>query len=149
MSHLSREALDVAALIEGVYAADRGAVVTFSGRVRNDHASRAVIQLEYSAYEPMAESCCAAIVVAAAGRWPVSVDLAHRLGTLQVGDEAVLVVVAGRHRDEAFEACRWVIDEVKRRVPIWKREHYADGSAEWVDPTASAAAAASAGKPAT
>jgi molybdopterin synthase catalytic subunit len=65
----------------------------------------------------------------------VRVAAEHRVGTLEVGDAAVVVVAAAPHRDAAFEACRYVIDELKRRVPIWKREHYADGTAGWVDPT--------------
>lgn len=110
--------------------------MTFTGTVRDEHAGRSVTGLAYSAYDAMAEAECDAVLSEAESRWPVSVALAHRLGALEVGDVAVAVVVAGGHRDEAFEACRWVIDEVKRRVPIWKRERYADGSVAWVDPTA-------------
>ena len=71
----------------------------------------------------------------AASRWPVAVALRHRLGALEIGDTAVGVAASGAHREEAFAACRYVIEEVKRRVPIWKRERYADGTEEWVDPT--------------
>ena len=84
----------------------------------------------------MAERICQEVVSEAEGRWPVTVALAHRIGKLNVGDDAVAVVVAAAHRGEAFDACRWVIEEVKRRVPIWKREIYADGTEAWVDPTA-------------
>lgn len=136
MRRLSAAPLDLAALAAAVLADDRGAVATFVGHVRNHHSGRAVVRLEYSAYEPMAEAACAAIVEEAERRWPVAVALAHRLGTLEIGEAAVAIAAAGRHRDEAFAACRWVIEEVKRRVPIWKREHYGDGSVAWVDPTA-------------
>ena len=93
-------------------------------------------RLEYSAYPAMAEAECGAVVAEAGARWPVAVELRHRLGVLEVGELAVAVAVAAAHRGEAFDACRWIIDEVKRRVPIWKRETYADGSEAWVDPTA-------------
>ncbi len=80
----------------------------------------------------MAEAECGRVVAEAETRWPVKVALQHRLGTLKVGDVAVAVVVAGAHREEAFAACRHVIEELKRRVPIWKREHFADGEVGWV-----------------
>jgi len=80
----------------------------------------------------MAEAECGRVVTEAESRWPVKVALAHRIGSLEVGDLAVVVVAAGAHRDEAFAACRHVIEELKRRVPIWKREHFADGEVDWV-----------------
>lgn len=133
---LTDEPIDGAALALRVVSARRGGVVTFVGYVRDHHAGRPVQRLEYSAYAPMVESECAAIVEEAQARWPVSVELRHRTGALGIGDVAVAVAVAADHRGEAFDACRWIIDEVKRRVPIWKREYYADGSEAWVDPTA-------------
>ena len=75
------------------------------------------------------------IVAEAERKWPVRVAIRHRLGELAIGDTAVVVVAAGGHRDEAFAACRYAIEEIKRRVPIWKLERYADGSTAWVDPT--------------
>ena len=91
-----------------------------------------MLRLDYSAYGPMAEAECARIVAEAEARWPVAVALQHRIGALAIGDAAVAMVAAAAHRDEAFAACRYVIEEVKRRVPIWKREHYADGTVAWV-----------------
>ena len=90
------------------------------------------MELEYSAYAAMAEAECARIVEETERRWPVRVALRHRIGLLAIGDAAVAIAVAGAHRDEAFAACRHVIEELKRRVPIWKRERYADGTVEWV-----------------
>jgi molybdopterin synthase catalytic subunit len=87
----------------------------------------------------MVESECARIVAEAESRWNVAISLRHRIGRLEVGDAAVAVVAASAHRDEAFVACRHVIEELKRRVPIWKREYYADGAVGWVDPTVSSA----------
>jgi molybdopterin synthase catalytic subunit len=80
----------------------------------------------------MAEAECARIVAEAEARWSCAVALAHRTGTLDIGEAAVAIAAASPHRDEAFAACRYVIEEVKRRVPIWKQEFYADGSVEWV-----------------
>ncbi|MBP6443189.1 MAG: molybdenum cofactor biosynthesis protein MoaE [Gemmatimonadales bacterium] len=134
--HLQHDPLDLPALMASVSAPDRGALATFVGLVRDHHAGRGVLGLEYSAYGAMAEAECARIVAEAEGQWKVRVALAHRLGGLTVGEAAVIVVAASAHRDAAFEACRWVIESVKAQVPIWKRERYLDGSEAWVDPTA-------------
>lgn len=136
MTFLQHAPLDLAPLIEAVVAPERGAVATFSGLVRNHHAGRDVVALSYSAYESMAESLCREIVTEAEAQFPVRVALVHRLGAVAIGEAAVLVAVAAAHRGAAFDAVRWVIDAVKARVPIWKRERYADGSEAWVDPTA-------------
>ena len=132
MAFLSSTPLDITALVARVEAPDRGAVTSFLGLVRDHHAGRGVSRLEYSAYAPMAEAEFARVVSETEARWPVSVALEHRIGTLEIGDAAVAIAVAGAHRDEAFAACRFVIEEVKRRVPIWKKEFYADGTIEWV-----------------
>ncbi|HEX7023789.1 MAG TPA: molybdenum cofactor biosynthesis protein MoaE [Gemmatimonadales bacterium] len=136
MAFLTRDAIRLDPLVALVSAPDRGGIATFVGTVRDHHEGRAVLGLAYSAYEPMAEAVCRDIVEEAGRRWPVRAALRHRLGALQVGETAVAVAVAGGHRDEAFAACRFIIEELKKRVPIWKKERYADGSAEWVDPTA-------------
>ncbi|MEO8226989.1 MAG: molybdenum cofactor biosynthesis protein MoaE [Gemmatimonadota bacterium] len=136
MPHLTHAAIDAAALAHRVQSPARGAAVSFLGLVRDHHGGRTVERLDYSAYEPMAETECARIVSEAESRWPVAIALEHRLGRLTIGDVAVAVVAAAPHRAVAFEACRFVIDEVKARVPIWKREHYSDGTVGWVDPTA-------------
>ena len=110
-----------------------GRVACFLGTVRDHHGGREVLRLEYSAYDPMAEAECARIVAGggvAVGRARSRCDTGSEL--CEIGDAAVAVVVASAHRDEAFVACRYVIEEVKRRVPIWKREVFADGSVEWV-----------------
>jgi molybdopterin synthase catalytic subunit len=84
----------------------------------------------------MVEAECARILAETESRWQVSIALRHRIGTLEIGDTAVAVVAASAHRDAAFLACRHVIEELKQQAPIWKREIYADGAEEWVDPTA-------------
>ena len=136
MAHLTSTPIDLAALYDGVQSPDRGGTAGFVGTVRNHHSGRPVERLEYSAYEPMAETECARIVAEAEEKWSARVALAHRVGKLTLGEIAVAITAAAAHRDEAFAACRYVIEEVKRRVPIWKKEFYADGAVGWVDPTA-------------
>jgi len=135
MDFLTEAPLDLAELVAEVSDTDRGGVATFLGLVRDHHEGRRVLRLEYSAYGPMAEAECATIVAEAEARWPVRIAVRHRLGMLAIGDAAVAVAAGGAHRDEAFAACRQVIEELKRRVPIWKKEFYADGSVGWVEPT--------------
>jgi molybdopterin synthase catalytic subunit len=135
MSFLSPAPIDLATLISRIESPAHGGVASFLGQVRDHHGRRTVRRLEYSSYGPMAEEECARIVAEAEARWPVRVALAHRVGALEIGDTAVAVAAAGAHRDEAFAACRFVIEEVKRRVPIWKKEFYQDGAVEWVGAT--------------
>jgi molybdopterin synthase catalytic subunit len=110
-----------------------GAVVCFEGRVRSLNEGRAVDGLEYSSYETLALKEGARILEEAKERFGLlECHAIHRIGQLQLGDMAVWVAVAAGHRGEAFEGCRWIIDELKRRVPIWKKEHYADGDRTWL-----------------
>ncbi len=132
MPFLSNAPIDLSPLIARVESPSHGGIASFIGRVRDHHGGRQVRRLEYSAYAPMAEEECARIVAEAEARWPVRVALEHRVGTLEIGDVAVAVAAGGAHRDEAFAACRFAIEEIKRRVPIWKKELYADGRVEWV-----------------
>lgn len=138
MPYLSSAPIDVDVLLADVAAPDRGGTACFVGAVRDHHGGRAVVKLEYSAYGPMAEAECERIIGEAERQWPVRVRLQHRTGMLAIGDIAVAIAAAAGHRDAAFAACRYVIEEVKRRVPIWKREYYADGTIEWVEPTGTA-----------
>jgi molybdopterin synthase catalytic subunit len=133
---LTRTSIDLGALVNAVSAPELGGVATFLGLVRNHHGGRAVLRLEYSAYEPMAEAEAERIVGEARARWPGRIALLHRLGHLAIGDAAVAIAAASAHRAEAFDACRYVIEQLKVRVPIRKQEYYADGSVLWVDPTA-------------
>jgi len=136
MRFMASDPIDHAALLASVQAPERGGVASFVGLVRDHHEGRPVLRLDYSAYGEMAEAECGRIVAEAEARWRVAVALRHRVGSLAIGDTAVAVVAASAHREEAFAACRYVIEEVKRRVPVWKREFYADGTVAWVDPTA-------------
>ena len=130
--YLSDAPLHLGELLASVQSPERGAVACFLGTVRNHHGGREVLRLEYSAYGPMVEAECARIVAEVESRWQVAVAVRHRIGQLEIGDAAVAVAAASAHRDEAFVACRHVIEELKRRVPIWKREVYVDGTVEWV-----------------
>jgi molybdopterin synthase catalytic subunit len=132
MGFLVNDPIDAGALLTQVQSPSRGGTAFFLGTVRDHHGGREVARLEYSAYSPMVEAECQRIVAEAESQWDVTVALQHRVGELAVGDIAVAIAAAAAHRDEAFLACRYVIEEVKRRLPIWKREVYADGSVEWV-----------------
>ena len=124
-------------LIDQVRSPDRGGVAIFLGLVRDHHQGKAVLGLDYSAYGPMAESVTRTIIEEARGLGQgTEVVVQHRIGALTIGDVAVAVVAASAHRAEAFDACRYVIEELKKRVPVWKKEMYVDGTVEWVDPTA-------------
>lgn len=138
MFEISPDPIAPAACRRALAADAAGAFVAFEGWVRDHNGGRAVALLEYEAYATLATSEGEAILAEAAERFEVeAVHAVHRTGRLAIGDLAVWVGVSAAHRGAAFDACRYVIDEVKARVPIWKREHYADGSVEWVDPTAS------------
>jgi molybdopterin synthase catalytic subunit len=109
-----------------------GAVVLFSGEVRDNNLGRAVSFLEYEAYAPLANSMIAEILATAKQRWSLHTALAqHRVGRVAVGDTAVVVVTASAHRSEAYAANRYIIDRIKHEAPIWKCEHFADGTKQW------------------
>lgn len=111
-----------------------GGFVSFEGWVRNRNAGQQVLRLEYQAYEALALKEGARIIGEAMARFPVEHALCiHRVGKLEIGELAVWVAVSSGHRDEAFKACRYIIDEIKHRVPIWKKEYYSDGDSGWVN----------------
>ncbi len=135
MTYLTGDPISADQLVSQVSGPSRGGIATFVGLVRDHQDGRGVIRLEYHAYPAMAELECGAVVAEVVSRWPVSIALMHRTGSLSVGDVAIAVAAAGDHRAECFDACRWVVEQVKHRIPIWKKEFYADGSVAWVDPT--------------
>ncbi|HVU22962.1 MAG TPA: molybdenum cofactor biosynthesis protein MoaE [Opitutus sp.] len=142
MFQLSSTPLDPAALQRTLADARAGACVTFEGRVRDHNDGRAVEALDYEAFGELAEREGARIVAEARAKFDVlAVACVHRVGALRIGDLAVWVGAVAAHRAAAFDACRYVIDEAKARVPVWKKEHYADGASEWINcatrPTAS------------
>jgi molybdopterin synthase catalytic subunit len=128
--------IDLAALEALVVASDRGALVTFVGRARDTaDDGRGVLELEYEVFPEMAQAVLREVAEEAEARWPVSVAVAHRTGVVPLGEAAVAIVTAAPHRAEAYEANRYVIEAIKERLPIWKRERFADGS-EWKRPGA-------------
>ncbi len=130
---LQHAPIDSATVIRNIRRGEDGAVVVFDGTVRNHSRGRRTLYLEYEAYEKMALDALEALATEAKTRFEVrDCAIVHRLGRLEIGESSVLIVVASAHRAAAFEACRWIIDTLKRTVPIWKKEHFADG-AVWAD----------------
>ena len=128
-----REPIDVAELAHGLKHGEDGAVVIFEGIVRNHTRGRRTLYLDYEAYEPMALAQLRGLAAEARTRFPVrDAAIVHRVGRLEIGETSVAIVVASAHRAAAFDACRWIIDTLKRTVPIWKKEYFADG-AVWAD----------------
>lgn len=111
-----------------------GGYVAFEGWIRNENEGQEVLRLEYEVYEPLAVKEGEKIIAEARARFPIlDADCVHREGMLELGECAVWVGVASAHRDEAFTACRYIIDEIKVRLPIWKKEHYVNGDSGWVN----------------
>lgn len=128
-----RQAIDTEEVLTILKEPEDGAVVVFEGIVRNQTRGRQTLFLEYEAYEEMALKEQVKLAGQACARFPIrDVGLIHRLGRLEIGETSVLIVVVSAHRAAAFEACRWLIDTLKKTVPIWKKEHFADG-AVWAD----------------
>lgn len=111
-----------------------GGWVTFEGRVRNHHGGKEVMRLEYEAYFPMAKKVMEEIEKEARKRFPQvrKTVVVHRVGEIPIGEIALWAAVGATHREEAFGACRFLVEEIKRRAPIWKKEFYADGTSSWV-----------------
>jgi len=129
---LVREPIDAAALLTRVAGRGRGAAVLFLGTVRDRHAGREVVAIDYSAYEPMAERVLEAIErELEAAHDGLAVALVHRLGGLLVGEASIAIAAASPRRDAAFAAARAALERVKREAPIWKLERYADGTSSW------------------
>jgi molybdopterin synthase catalytic subunit len=131
MMHLTRHPLEVNDLLAVDQGPERGGTCVFLGTVRSDVD---VTAIDYSAYEAMADAEIERILSDAQSQWTSArVMLQHRLGVIPVGEASIAIAAAAPHRDEAFAACRYVIEEVKKRLPIWKKELHGDGSAEWVE----------------
>lgn len=140
-----REPIDGAGLLARCTSEEDGAALLFLGVVRNHNDGRPVGSLEYHAYAEMAEGVMRQIIAEAAERWEAGrIGVVHRVGQLEVGEASVAIVVAAPHRDAAYEASRYIIEELKKRVPIWKKEGYVDGDREWLGGSAPADARAEA-----
>ncbi|MFZ0774520.1 MAG: MoaD family protein [Candidatus Sulfotelmatobacter sp.] len=128
-----REPIDTRGVLERIKRSEDGAAVVFEGVVRNQTRGRKTLYLDYEAYEEMARQQMETLAEQALAQFQVrEVALVHRLGRLEIGETSVLIVVASAHRAAAFDACRWLIDTLKRTVPIWKKEYFEDG-AVWAD----------------
>lgn len=133
VARVTAEPIDPARMLGGALSPADGAALLFWGVVRNEHDGRGVSSLEYSAYAEMAEREMLRIADEARARFGTgAIHVVHRTGLLQVGEASVAIAVASPHRAEAYDASRYVIEELKRRVPVWKREGYVDGDTEWV-----------------
>lgn len=129
---MTREAIDVSAALAAVAHPGAGGIALFIGTTRDENEGRRVVRLEYEAYEDMAKTEMEAIGAEMRRRWPLlGVAMVHRIGVVPIGEASVAIAVSSPHRDEAFVACRHGIDRLKALVPIWKKEHYADGS-RWI-----------------
>ena len=133
MDYLIRAPISIDALLTQVQSPERGGTCVFLGTVRRDED---VTGIDYSAYDDMAIAEIRRILDEAQERWSnARVTLQHRLGLVPVGEASIGIVAAAPHRDEAFAACRYVIEEVKKRLAVWKKEVHADGTTTWVDPS--------------
>lgn len=136
MAGLITGAIDHAALQARATRADCGAVVLFLGTTRNHHAGRRVVRLAYEAYERMALPALESLEREACKRFEIaSCEVVHRLGEVPPSEASVVVAVSAVHRAAAYDASRWVMDELKAHVPIWKLERFEDGEARWVEGT--------------
>lgn len=132
--HISHTTIDPATLRESLEDHAAGGYVSFEGWIRNENEGQEVRRLEYEVYEPLAIKEGEKILAEARKKFPIRhAACVHREGLLELGECAVWVGVSAAHRDEAFRACRYIIDEVKLRLPIWKKEHYVNGDSGWVN----------------
>ena len=132
---LTHDPLDVVTLLAEVASEGCGATTVFVGTVRRSADDGDVVGIQYSGYDAMAEAEFDRIVAEARSRWPdARIALRHRLGYVKTGEVSVAIVAAAPHRSVAFDACRFVIDQTKERVPVWKKERLAAGTERWVEP---------------
>ena len=132
MIEISSNKIDIQRVIEAATSDKAGAIDVFIGTVRNNSLSKKVVKLEYETYDAMAIKKMEELVLEAKILWPVEkAAIVHRKGALEIGDIAVVIAVSTPHRAESFAACQWIIDNLKKVVPIWKKEFYDDG-AIWV-----------------
>lgn len=135
MIALTQQPIDTAEILARVNSPQAGAVVLFLGTVRELTGQRRTLALDYECYPEMAEKKLAELETEARRRWPlIECVLVHRLGHMELGEASVAVAVSTPHRQDAFEAGKWLIDTLKEVVPIWKQENWSDGSKEWVHP---------------
>lgn len=134
MMRITHKAIRPDELRDSLHDPAAGACASFEGWIRNENEGHAVLRLEYEVYEPLAVTEGEKVIAEARAKFPIlRAECVHRAGLLEIGECAVWVGVSSGHRDAAFLACRYIIDEVKVRLPIWKKEHYANGHSGWVN----------------
>ena len=134
MIEITTSAIDPDGLRDKLFDPAAGGFCSFEGWIRNENDGQSVLRLEYEAYEPLARTEGEKILAEAKQRFSyLHAHCMHRTGMLEIGECAVWVGVSAPHRDEAFQACRYIIDQLKVRLPIWKKEHYVDGHSGWVN----------------
>jgi molybdopterin synthase catalytic subunit len=142
MNDITAEPINISAVVDSVKTPGAGAIDVFIGTTRDHSNGRKVVSLEYEAYVPMALKNMTEIENQSRQRWNLhDINIVHRIGKVAVGEPSIVIAVSSAHRDEAFQACRFLIDQLKMVVPIWKREYFADGSVEWSLQTHAQAAA--------
>jgi molybdopterin synthase catalytic subunit len=130
---ITTEPIDAGRLLQDSVSSSDGAAILFVGVVRDHNDGRSVGHLDYQAYPAMAEVTLREIVAEAQARWDTgAISVVHRIGRLEIGETSVAIAVAAPHRGEAYETSRYIIEELKKRVPVWKREGYLDGATEWL-----------------
>ena len=136
MTYLTRNRISLDELLASVQGPERGGTCAFMGTVRNGPEESGVTEIEYTAYDAMADAEIERMLTETEQQWPgVRVALRHRVGRVPVREASIAIVAAAPHRAEAFAACRHIIEEVKRRLPMWKKEYRIDGTTAWVDPS--------------
>jgi molybdopterin synthase catalytic subunit len=136
VAELTREPIAVERLLAAAARPDCGAIALFLGTTRDHHRGRPVLRLAYEAYEPMAMDALGGLERQATERFAIAAcRIVHRLGEVPLAEPSVAVLVTAEHRGPAFDACRWAMDELKRTVPIWKKEHFAGGDEAWAEGT--------------
>ncbi len=135
MIEVTSKLIDTAAVLQSVQSNQAGAAVLFVGSTRQFTNDRETLKLEYECYESLAIKKMTEIQEQAAAKWKIEAcSIVHRIGTIELGEASIAVAVSSPHRADSFEAGRWLVDTLKTEVPIWKQEHWADGSTEWVHP---------------
>ena len=135
-TYLTRTPISLDTLLGEVSSPACGGTCVFLGTVRDGPDERGVTAIEYSAYEEMVEAEFGRLIADTRGRWPEArIAVRHRLGTIPAGEASIAIAAAAPHRAQAFDVCRFVIEEVKRRIPVWKKELRVDGTEVWVDPS--------------
>ena len=129
---ITRESIDIMALRQRALHPQAGAVLIFCGDIRNHSDEQSVEKLEYESHESMALNLMSQVVEEASNQWPIHyVEVIHRLGLMEVMECSIAIAVSTSHRVDAYEASRFIIDTIKRSVPIWKKEHFSDGQSSW------------------